>query len=71
LIRNGVNYINKQDFLEAYYTMYTETMNQANIQSSFVAIGVLLYNLERVLIKLNTQLQTLTLLLASATEQGP
>src|SRR5450432_329333 len=59
-MRNGVNYINKQDFLEAYYNVYKETMNQANIFSSFAATRVLLYNLERVLVKLNTQLRTPT-----------
>jgi hypothetical protein len=69
-MRNRVNYINKQDFLEAYYTARIETMNQANIYSSFAAIGVLLYDPERVLSKLNTQLRTPTPLLASI-EQGP
>jgi DDE superfamily endonuclease len=56
LIHNRVNHIDKQDFLEVYYTARIETMNQANIQSSFAAIGVLPYNLERVLAKLNTRL---------------
>jgi hypothetical protein len=46
-------------------------MNQANIHSSFVAIGVVLYNPERVLSKLNTQLWTPTPPLAIAIEQGP
>jgi len=59
-MRNRVNYINKQDFLEAYYNACKETMNQANISSSFVATRVLPYNLERVLVKLNTQLRTPT-----------
>jgi DDE superfamily endonuclease len=31
LMRNRVNYIDKQDFLEAYYKVHIETMNQANI----------------------------------------
>ena len=31
LIYNRVNHIDKIDFLEAYYTTYTETINQANI----------------------------------------
>jgi len=60
LIQNGVNHINKQDFLEAYYNAHVETMNPANIQSSFTATGVLLYDPERVLSKLNTQLRTPT-----------
>src|SRR5450432_3380629 len=71
LIRNRVNHIDKQDFLEVYYGARTETMNQANIQSSFAATGVLPYDPERVLSKLNTQLQTLTPPPASTIEQGP
>ena len=27
LMRNGVNHIDKQNFLEVYFTAYTETMN--------------------------------------------
>src|SRR5450432_551387 len=34
LIRNGVNYIDKQAFLEAYYSARKETMNLANISVS-------------------------------------
>jgi hypothetical protein len=71
LIQNRVNYIDKQDFLEVYYTAYTETINQSNIYSSFAATGVVLYNPERVLSKLNTQLQTPTPPPATAIEQGP
>src|SRR5450432_3735084 len=70
-MRNRVNYINKQDFLEAYYNACKETMNQANISSSFAATRVLLYDLERVLAKLNTQLRTPTLPPASELNLGP
>jgi hypothetical protein len=71
LIQNRVNHIDKQDFLEVYYTACTETIYQANIHSSFAAVGVVLYDPERVLSKLNTQIQTPTLLLATTIEQGP
>ena len=73
LMRNGVNHIDKQDFLKAYYTARTETMNQSNIQSSFAAIGVVPYDPERVLSKLNTQLRTPTPppLPLPALDQGP
>jgi hypothetical protein len=71
LMRNGVNHIDKQDFLEAYYTARTETMNQSNIHSSFAATGVVPYDPERVLSKLNTQLRTPTPPPATAIEQGP
>lgn len=70
-IRNGVNHINKQDFLKAYHAARIETMNLANIHSSFAATGLVPYNPERVLSRLHTQLKTLTLPLAMAIEQGP
>src|SRR5580700_11897298 len=70
-MRNRVNHINKQDFLEAYCTARTETINQSNIHSSFTATGVVPYDPERVLSKLNTQLRTPTPPLATALEQGP
>jgi DDE superfamily endonuclease/Tc5 transposase DNA-binding domain len=75
LMRNGVNHIDKQDFLEAYHTAHIETMNQSNIHSSFAATGVVPYNPERVLAKLNTQLRTPTPpplpLPLPALDQGP
>ena len=59
-MQNRVNYINKQDFLKAYLAAYKETITLANIHSSFAATGLVLYDLERVLSKLHTQLKTLT-----------
>jgi hypothetical protein len=70
-IQNGVNHIDKQDFLEVYYIAYTETMNLANIYSSFAAAGLVLYDPERVLSKLHTQLKTPTPPPATAIEQEP
>jgi hypothetical protein len=58
-MHTGVNHIDKQDFLMAYHTAYRESMNLANIQSSFVATGLLPYDPERVLSKL-TQFKTPT-----------
>src|SRR5450432_3835371 len=71
LMRNGVNHIDKHDFLEAYYNARNETMTQANISNSFAATRVLPYDPERVLAKLNTQLRTPTPPPASAIKQGP
>jgi len=71
LIRNGVNHIDKPDFLEAYCSARLETMNQSNIQSSFAATGILPYDPERVLSKLNSQFWTPTPLPASLIAQGP
>jgi hypothetical protein len=65
LIQNRVNYIDKQDFLEVYYTAYIETINQSNIYSSFTTTEVVLYNPEKILAKLNIQLQIPTLLLVT------
>ena len=59
-MRNGVNHIDKEDFLTAYHITHIESMSLANIQSSFAAIGLTLYNPERVLSKLYTQFKTLT-----------
>jgi hypothetical protein len=60
-IQNRVNYIDKQDFLEVYLAAYKETITLANIYSSFAAAGLVLYNPEKVLSKLYTQLKTPTL----------
>ena len=53
-IQNGVNHIDKQDFFTAYYSAYIEAMSLANIQSSFAATGLVLYNPIRVLSDLRT-----------------
>jgi len=71
LMRNGVSHIDKSDFLEAYHNARTETMSQSNIAVSFAATGVLPYDPERVLAKLNTQLRTPTPPLASELNLGP
>jgi len=49
LIRNGVSYIDKPDFLEAYYIARKATMSLPNIASSFAATGVVPYDPDRVL----------------------
>ena len=56
-IRNGLNHIDKQDFLQAYYTAHIESISLANVQSSFAATGIVPYDPERVLSKL-TQFKT-------------
>jgi hypothetical protein len=59
-MHNGVNHIDKPDFLRAFYTARIEAMTLANIQSSFAATGLVPYNPERVLSKLTTQFKTPT-----------
>lgn len=58
-MRNGVNHIDKPDFLRAYYTARREAMSLlAHIQSSFAATGPVPFDPKRVLLKLHTQLNT-------------
>jgi hypothetical protein len=57
-MRNRVNHIDKPDFLHAFHVGRTEAMTLANVQSSFTATGLVLYNPERVLSKLHTQFKS-------------
>jgi hypothetical protein len=59
-MRNGVNHIDKPDFLHAFHVARTEAMTLANIQSSFAATGLVPFDPERVLSKLHTQFKTPT-----------
>jgi hypothetical protein len=60
LMRDGVNYINKPDFLIAYNKARTKAMTPAIARSGFAATGLVLYDPDRVLSKLNTQIRTPT-----------
>ncbi len=71
LIRVGVSYINKSDFLLAYLTARTEALTLNTIRSRFAAAGLVPYDPEYVLSKLNTQLRTPTPPPPPATEQAP
>jgi hypothetical protein len=53
-MRTGVNYINKLDFLTAYIIARTETIVIDTIRNRFAATSLVLYDPERVLLKLNT-----------------
>ena len=66
-----VNHIDKSDFLPAYFTARTESLTSDTIRSGFRAAGLVPYDPERVLSKLNTQLRTPTPPPPSATEQAP
>jgi hypothetical protein len=70
LMRTGVNHINKPDFLTAYLSAHKESMTSDTICSGFAATGLVLYDLERVLSKLNTQLRTPTPPLAVSPKQS-
>ena len=71
LMRVGVSYIDKSDFLPAYLIARTEALTPTTIRSGFVAAGLVPYDPERVLSKLNTQLRTPTPPPPPATEQAP
>lgn len=58
--RLGYNYIDKLNFLIAYTEARADTFRLETIQNSFVAVGLSLINLERVLSKLNISLYTPT-----------
>jgi hypothetical protein len=59
-IHNRFNHINKPDFLHTFYTVRTEAITLANVQSSFAATGLVPHDLKRVLSKLHTQFKTPT-----------
>lgn len=59
-VRKGVTYIDKEDFLQAYFIVRTKATTTANIHSGFAATRLVPHNLERVLSKLSTQLKTPT-----------
>ncbi|KFZ24810.1 hypothetical protein V502_00710, partial [Pseudogymnoascus sp. VKM F-4520 (FW-2644)] len=71
LMRVGVNYIDKSDFLPAYFTARIESLTSNTIRSGFAAAGLVPYDPERVLSKLNTQLRTPTPPPPPTTEQAP
>jgi hypothetical protein len=60
LIRLGIFHINKSDFLTAYIAARKRTMIGTTIINAFSASVLVPYNPDRVLSKLNTQLQTPT-----------
>ena len=71
LMRLGVSHIDKTDFLTAYTTTRQETFTYANIRNGFQATGLLPYNPDYVLSKLNTQLRTPTPPPAPSNEPSP
>jgi hypothetical protein len=58
--RCNINHIDKLDFLKAYPQAHTEAFKQLIIQNAFEAAGLVPYNPERVISKLNIQLRTPT-----------
>jgi hypothetical protein len=54
----GVNHINKQEFLPLYQQARASALHKNNIRSGFTATGLVLYEPDRVLSLLHTQLHT-------------
>jgi hypothetical protein len=59
-MRAGVNHIDKFDFLDAYPSARSETFKSETIKNSFSATGLVPYDPDRVISKLNIQLRTPT-----------
>ena len=59
-IQNGINYIDKLDFLKVYPLARIEAFKSETIKNSFLATGLVLFEPDRVISKLNIRLRTLT-----------
>ena len=57
-IRVGINYIDKLDFLEAYPSARIEAFKSETIKNSFAAAGLVPFNPDRVISKLDICLRT-------------
>jgi hypothetical protein len=60
LARNYIYYINKETFLLAFKATYKHTFTKENTCAGFRGAGLVLFNLDAVLSKLNIRLRTLT-----------
>ena len=60
LIRDHINHITKIEFLPAFYAAYNQSITRENICSSFRGAGLVPYNAEAVLSKLDVKLRTPT-----------
>ena len=58
LIRSHINYITKIEFLPAYYAAHQRLIIKENICAGFQAAGLVLYNPEAVLLRLDVKLYT-------------
>ena len=68
LMRNNVNYINKTLFLLYFITAYKAAIIRNNILGGFRGAGLVLFDLEAVILKLNIRLHTP---LVTIVEDGP
>ncbi|EFQ90023.1 hypothetical protein PTT_13492, partial [Pyrenophora teres f. teres 0-1] len=59
LARNRTYYISKETFLLAFKSAFERTFTEKNIQAGFRGAGIVLYNPQAVLSKLDVVVQTL------------
>ncbi|EDN06570.1 predicted protein, partial [Histoplasma mississippiense (nom. inval.)] len=59
-MRLGINHIDKEEFLALYPAAQMQALTENNIKSSFRAAGLVPYNPEQVLSRLNTTMHTPT-----------
>jgi hypothetical protein len=52
-------YISKTEFFPAFYTAFQATITEKNIKGGFKGAGLIPFNLESIVLKLNMQLRTL------------
>jgi hypothetical protein len=60
LVRSRIYYINKETFLLAFKAAYKKTFTLENVRAGFRGAGLVLYDPEAVLLKLDVQLRTPT-----------
>jgi hypothetical protein len=60
LARNYIHHINKETFLPAFKAAYEHTFTEENARAGFRGAGLVLFNLDAVLLKLDVRLRTLT-----------
>jgi hypothetical protein len=53
-----INYVNKLEFLYSFRKAFFSSITERNIQGGFVGASLVLYDLERVLSKLDIKLRT-------------
>jgi hypothetical protein len=61
LVRSRIYYISKETFLPAFKVTFEKVFTLENVQAGFRGAGLVLYNLEAVLLKLDVRLCTLLL----------
>ena len=70
-MRMYINHVSKLEFLCSFREAFFASMTERNIQGGFVGSGLVPYDLERVISKLDVKLRTLTPLNSRAATLQP